>query len=69
MVISFGIFNKDILNLFNLDISSVLYFFLIFNLLKYSHNSKSIFILVCSAQIVDVFGFPVITKIIIIYLV
>ena len=44
--------------MFNQDICSVLgYFFFVFNLLKYSYNSKSIFILVCSVQIVDVFSF------------
>ena len=43
--------------MFNLNIGSDLGYFFIFNLLKYSYNSKSIFILVYLVQIVDVFVF------------
>ena len=61
VIINFVIFNKETLNLFNpnrYQFGFRLLFFLVFSLLKHSYNSKSIFILVCSIQIVDVFGFP-----------
>ena len=53
MIISFVIFDKKTLNLFNLDISSVLIFFLVFNLLKYNYYLKLIFILVYSVKMFD----------------
>ena len=62
MIISFVIFNKNMLNLFNLDIGSVLSYFLVFNLLKYNHYFKLIFILVCSVRMFDFLVFSVKTK-------
>ena len=53
VIISFVIFNKNTLNLFNLDIGSVLNFLLVFNLLKYNYYFKLIFIFVYSIRMFD----------------
>ena len=57
--------------MFNLNIDSVLGWFFGFNLLKYNYHSKSIFILVFSVKMFEVFVFFLSNnpKIIIIYLV
>ena len=63
MIISFVIFKKKTLNLFNLAIGSVLsFFFLVFNLLKYNYYFKLIFILVYSVKMFDFLVFPVKAK-------
>ena len=53
VIINFIIFNKNTLNLFNLDIGSVLSYFLVFNLLQYNYYFKLIFILVYSVIMFD----------------
>ena len=62
VIISFVIFNKSTLNLFNLDIGSVLSYFFVFNLLKYNYYFKLIFILIYSVIMFDFLVFLVKTK-------